>query len=109
MLPQQAPNLDDAEFCKRSLRISWKKGQSQIESKPHQFYLNECRMARGQFMAITLSLSAADLDNDDLQDLTRRLCRDLTVLKAYVQRKPSLQSHWTSRYFPVAPKLPFPT
>ena len=86
-------------------------------------------------MAITLSLSAADLDNDDLQDLTRRLCRDLTdeagvtaalatqpaepgakgdlpvygqiiiaaigssgfavalvnVLKAYVQRKPSLQ------------------
>ncbi len=86
-------------------------------------------------MAITLSLSAADLDNDDLQDVTRRLCRDLideagvtatlatraaepgakgdlpvygqiiiaavsgggfvvalvNVLKAYVQRKPSLQ------------------
>ena len=86
-------------------------------------------------MAITLSLSAADLDNDDLQDLTRRLCRDLideagvtatlatrtaepgakgdlavlaqiiiaavsaggfasvlvNVLKAYVQRKPSLR------------------
>ena len=86
-------------------------------------------------MAITLSTSAADLDNDDLQDLTRRLCRDLmdeacvtaalatqqaepgakgdlpvygqiitaamsgggfvvalvNVLKAYVQRKPSLQ------------------
>ena len=89
-------------------------------------------------MAITLSLSAADLDNDDLQDLTRRLCRDLTdetgvtatlatqpaepgtkggdlpvygqiiiaaisgggfaglvnVLKAYVQRKPTLQFEW---------------
>ncbi len=86
-------------------------------------------------MAITLSLSASDLDNDDLQDLTRRLCRDLAdeacvtatpstgpavpgakgdlpvygqiiiaaisgggfavglvnVLKAYVQRKPTLQ------------------
>ena len=86
-------------------------------------------------MAITLSLSAADLDNDDLQDITRRLRRDLideagvtatlattpaepgskgdaavygqiiiaavsgggfvvalvNVLKAYVQRKPSLQ------------------
>ncbi len=86
-------------------------------------------------MAITLSLSAADLDNDDLQDVTRRLCRDLideagvtatlatrtaepgakgdlavlaqiiiaavsaggfasvlvNVLKAYVQRKPSLR------------------
>jgi len=86
-------------------------------------------------MAITLSLSAEDLDIDDLQDLTRGLCRDLidetgvnaslarqagepgvrgdvsilgqiivsaisgggvavalvNVLKAYVQRKPSLQ------------------
>ncbi len=29
-------------------------------------------------MPVTLSLSAADLDNDDLQDLTRSLCRDLT-------------------------------
>jgi hypothetical protein len=28
-------------------------------------------------MPITLSLSAADLDTDDLQDLTRNLCRDL--------------------------------
>lgn len=86
-------------------------------------------------MPIKLSLSAADLDDDALQDLTRGLCRDLTdeagvtaalatqpveagtrgelpvygqiiiaaisgggfavalvnVLKAYVQRKPSLQ------------------
>ena len=87
-------------------------------------------------MAVTLSVSAADLDNDDLHDLTRQLCRDLiveagvtaalatqpaalgtkagdlpvfgeiiiaaisgggfavalvNVLKAYVQRKPSLQ------------------
>ena len=87
-------------------------------------------------MPVTLSVSAADLDNDDLQDLTRQLCRDLideagvtaalgaqptepgtkagdlpvfgqiiiaalsgggfavalvNVLKAYIQRKPSLQ------------------
>ena len=92
-------------------------------------------------MPITLSLSAADLDNDDLQDLTRRFCRDLTdesgvkaelatqqaepgakgdlplygqiviaaisgggfavalvnVLKAYVQRKPSLQFELTKK------------
>ena len=92
-------------------------------------------------MAITLSLSAADLDNDDLQDLTRRLCRDLideagvtatlatrtaepgakgdlavlaqiiiaavgaggfavalvNVLKAYVQRKPSLRFEWRKK------------
>jgi hypothetical protein len=85
-------------------------------------------------MPITLAISAADIDDDDLQDLTRRLCRDLideagvtaapatqpahpgakgdlplygqiiiaaisgggvavalvNVLKAYVQRKPSL-------------------
>jgi len=86
-------------------------------------------------MPITLSLSSVDLDEEDLQELTRQLCRDLTdeagiaaapatepseagakgdfeligqilikavgaggaiaalvgVLKAYVQRKPSLQ------------------
>jgi len=29
-------------------------------------------------MPITLSLSAADLDDDDLQDLTGRLCHDLS-------------------------------
>jgi hypothetical protein len=86
-------------------------------------------------MPITLSLSSVDLDEEDMQELTRQLCRDLTdeagiavalgaepseagakgdfeligqilikavgaggaiaalvgVLKAYVQRKPSLQ------------------
>jgi hypothetical protein len=86
-------------------------------------------------MPITLSLSSVDLDEEDMQGLTRQLCRDLTdeagiaatpatepseagakgdfeligqilikalgaggaiaalvgVLKAYVQRKPSLQ------------------
>jgi hypothetical protein len=29
-------------------------------------------------MAITLSISAADLENDQLQELTRQLCRDLS-------------------------------
>ncbi|MCI0339346.1 MAG: hypothetical protein L0226_17370 [Acidobacteria bacterium] len=92
-------------------------------------------------MPITLSLSATDLDNDDLQNLTRNLCRYLTdetgvaatldtrpsesgakgdlpvygqiiiaaisgggfavalvnVLKAYVQRKPSLQFELTKK------------
>ncbi len=29
-------------------------------------------------MPITLSLSSVDLDEEDLQELTRQLCRDLT-------------------------------
>src|SRR5262245_18377623 len=92
-------------------------------------------------MPITLSLSSADLDEEDMQELTRQLCRDLTgedgiaaapaaepseagakgdleligqilikalgadaaiaalvgVLKAYVQRKPSLQFEFQNK------------
>jgi len=92
-------------------------------------------------MPILLSISATDLDDDSLQELTRRLCQDLrdeasveasfaeqsagsgtkgdlatigqiviaavgaggpivalvNVLKAYVQRKPSLQFEFQSR------------
>jgi len=92
-------------------------------------------------MPITLSLSSVDLDEEDMQELTRQLCRDLTdeagiavalaaepseagakgdfeligqilikalgaggaiaalvgVLKAYVQRKPSLQFEFQNK------------